>query len=356
MPDAPAPEYKVYRSRKRLLDRFRPREALGDFTRRRRRDQGPEEPGRRTRRPITWKRALKWVALAVLFWLTLSLVLFVISAQVEKGLSSSTKNSLSGGGSLLTGSNILVLGSDARPPGSKEPGADPGGPSRSDSIMLLHAGFGSVRKLSILRDSYAQIPGHGAQKINAAYAIGGPALTVQTVEQFLGNGVKINHVVEVSFQDFPKLIDALGGIDVSLKGCIRSNSFDGRVFKLRKGDHHLNGRQALSYARVRENFCAPNEDDRQRAARQQEVLSQMRSKALSPGTFFRLPWVAWEAPRTVRTDLGGVGLLGMFSDLMTGGGGSQTHVLQPSAPGPAGSLIISAEEKRRAVQQLLGSG
>jgi LCP family protein required for cell wall assembly len=355
MPDDPAPEYKVYRSRKRLLDRLRPRDTLRDLTRRRRAEPGPDEPGR-PRRRVTPKRVLKWVALAVLFWLTLSLLLFVISAQLEKGVSSNTENALSGGGSLLTGSNILVLGSDARPPGSKEPGANPGGPSRSDSMMLLHVGFGTVRKLSILRDSYAQIPGHGAQKINAAYAIGGPALTVQTVEQFLGNGLKVNHVVEVSFDDFPKLIDALGGIDVSLKRCIRSNSFDGRVFRLRKGDHHLDGRQALAYARVRENFCSPNEDDRQRAARQQEVLTKMRSKALSPSTFFRLPWVAWEAPRTVRTDLGGFGLLGMFTDLMTGGGGGNAHVLQPSGNGPGGSLLISADAKRRGVEQLLGNG
>jgi LCP family protein required for cell wall assembly len=255
---------------------------------------------------------------------------------------------------MLTGSNILVLGSDARPKGSHEPGADPGGPSRSDSIMLLHVGFGSVRKLSILRDSLADIPGHGVQRINAAYAFGGPALAVDTVERFLGHGIEVNHVMEVSFEDFPKLIDSLGGIDVTLKRCIRSNSFGGRVFKLRKGEHHLNGRQALAFARVRENFCSPNEDDRQRAARQQVVLSQMRSKALSPSTFFRLPWVSWEAPRTVRTDIGGFGLLGMFGDLVTGGGESSTHVLTPDSISPSGGLIVTEDSRRKAVDYLLG--
>src|SRR5256885_2152644 len=122
----------------------------------------------------------------------------------------SAKQALSRGGSLLTGSTVLILGSDQRPKGSKEPGAHQG-PSRSDSILLLHLGFGSVRKLSVLRDSYAPIPGHPAQKINAAYALGGPALAIKTVEAFLGNGLQVNHVMEVSFTDFPKLIDALGG-------------------------------------------------------------------------------------------------------------------------------------------------
>ncbi|HEX8854939.1 MAG TPA: LCP family protein [Thermoleophilaceae bacterium] len=354
MPDAPVPEYKVYRSRRRLFDRLRSSDALRNFRRRERGEPGPEAPPRE-RRPITPKRVLKWVALAVLFWLALSLVLFVISAQIEKGVSTNAKDALSGGGSLLTGSNVLVLGSDARPPGSKEPGANPGGPSRSDSIMLLHVGFGTVRKLSILRDSQAQIPGHGVAKINAAYAIGGPALAIKTVEGFLGNGLRVNHVLEVNFQNFPKLIDALGGIDVNLKRCIRSNSFDGKTFRLRKGEHHLSGDEALRYARIRENFCAPREDDRARAARQQEVLSQMRSKALSPGTFFRLPWVSWEAPRTVRTDLGGPGLIALFTDLTTGGGG-KTDVLPFTQVNPDGSLLVSQEDRRRAVEKLQGSG
>ncbi|MBX5469749.1 MAG: LCP family protein [Thermoleophilaceae bacterium] len=348
MPDAPAPEYKVYRSRRRLLGDLRPGDALRSL--RREREREPDAPRRRP----TPRRVLKWAVLAVVFWVALSVALFLISATLEQGVSSSAEEALSHGGSMLTGSTILVLGSDARPKGSHEPGANPGGPSRSDSIMLLHVGLGSVRKLSILRDSYAEIPGHGAQKINAAYALGGPALAIRTVEGFMGNGLHIDHVMEVSFEDFPRLIDALGGIDVKLKRCIRSNSFDGRVFRLRRGEHHLNGRQALAFARVRENFCAPNEDDRQRAARQQQVLSAMRSRALSPSTFVRLPWVAWEAPRTVRTDIGGFGLLGMFGDLVTGGGGSAAHVLEPIANGPNGSLLISQEERRRGVEYLLG--
>jgi LCP family protein required for cell wall assembly len=345
------PEYKVYRSRRGLRERLRPRDQasqLRDAARRRIRDDDGEPGERRPRGPL-WRRIVKWVALAVGAWLLLSLVLFMISAQVQEGVSDETEAALSGGGSLLTGSTILVLGSDARPAGSLEPGA--GGPSRADSIMLLHVGFGTVRRLSILRDSYAPIPGHDDQKINAAYAFGGPALTIETVEQFLGNGLDVNHVVEVNFDDFPDFIDALGGIDVELKRCVRSPAFSGRRLRLSAGEHHLNGERALQFARVRKNECAPAEDDRQRAARQQQVMSAIRSRILSPSTFVRLPWVSWHAPRTLRTDLKGPGLLALFADMMSGGAG-KTRILKPSGAGPAGSLTISEEEKARAVREL----
>lgn len=353
-PGAPPPEYKVYRSRPGLFDRMRsPGEAWDRL--RRNRQLKRRLPGQPQRGKAYWvKRVVKWVVLAAVAWVLLSVVLFFISAQVNKGLPTSAEQALSGSGNLLSGSTVLVIGSDQRPAGEHEPGAS--GPSRSDTLMLLRASFGSVRRLSIPRDSYAAIPGHGSQKINAAYAFGGAGLTVKTVENFLGGGIRINHVVEVSFQDFPKLIDALGGIDVTLKRCIRSgNVFEntGRRLVLSKGAHHLNGTQALEFSRVRENLCAPNETDIQRAERQQLVLQQMRAKALSIGTFFRLPWVAWDAPKAVRTDMGGLSLGTLITDLVTGGSGT-THVLQPSGIGPGTSLIISPAEKQSAVRDFLG--
>jgi LCP family protein required for cell wall assembly len=352
-PGPPPPEYKVYKSRPGLLDRLRSPSDAWDRLRRNRqlRRRLPGEP---ERGKAFWiKRTLKWIAIAAVAWVLLSIVLFFVSAQLEKGLPKSAAGSLSGGGSLASGSTILVLGSDQRPPGEHEPGA--GGPSRSDSIMLLRASFGSVRRLSIPRDSYAAIPGHGSQKINAAYAIGGPGLAVKTVENFLGGGVTINHLVLVSFQDFPRLIDALGGIDVTLERCVVSgNVFEtGGRLRLSRGTHHLDGQQALEFSRVRENRCAPNETDIQRAERQQLVLQRIRAKALSPTTFFRLPWVAWDAPRTIRTDLGGPGMSMLFGDIITGGSGT-THVLKPSGIGPGTSLIISPAEKQAAVKEFLG--
>jgi LCP family protein required for cell wall assembly len=342
---AEKPEYTLYRSRKGLLSKLKRNEpgGLADL----RRERRPTEP-RRTRKPISVGRVVKWVALAVIAWIALAFVIFLVSAQLADHSSDTADAALSSGGSLLTGSNILVLGSDARPPNSKEPGA--GGPARSDSIMLMHVGFGSVRKVSILRDSQADIPGHGVQKINAAYALGGAGLAIQTIEQFLGNGIKINHLVEINFENFPKLIDALGGVTVHLNKCIHSNSFDGKVLILHKGDQHLTGHQALQFSRVRENKCAPNEDDRQRAARQQQVLSAMRKSLLSPHAFLRLPLIAWEAPRTVRSDMHGPGLTQLFGDLATGGGGKTKVLLPYGANGT--ELLVSDAAKRRAVDYL----
>ncbi|MEA2472841.1 MAG: hypothetical protein QOE06_756 [Thermoleophilaceae bacterium] len=346
------PEYKVYRARRSPLDRLRSERPgdgpLGRLGRRRGRT-----PGAPSERPA-WRRVLRYVVLGVVAWLLFSFVLFMVSAQTQNGVSDRTKNALSGGGSLLTGSNVLVLGSDQRPKGTKEPGAA-GASSRADSIILLHVGLGSVRKLSILRDSFANIPGHGAGRINAAYAYGGAALQIRTVEDFMGNGLKINHVLEVDFSNFPKLIDALGGVDVTLDNCLKSDKFGGKSVKLSKGDHHLSGREALRFARVRKNHCAPNEDDRQRAARQQKVLGGMRSRLVSPlhwpSTFVRAPWIAWQAPRALRTDMKGPGLLTLFTDLLTGGSGA-TRVLKFDAVNGDGSLRVTRAERARAVRTL----
>jgi LCP family protein required for cell wall assembly len=224
----------------------------------------------------------------------------------------------------------------------------------------MHVGFGSVRKLSILRDTQADIPGHDTQKINAAYALGGAPLTIKTVEKFLGNGLKINHVILVSFTNFPDLIDALGGVDVHLKKCISSNSFSGQRVRLHRGDRHLSGQQALNFARVRKNRCAPNEDDRARAARQQQVIAAMRDRVVSPlhwpSTFFRGPFIAWQAPQAIRSDMHGPGLAALFTDLLTGGSG-KTKVLKPDRAQPFnsdGSINVTESQRADAVDYLLG--
>ncbi len=316
----------------------------------RRRDREPGEP----REGVSLGRILKWVAVAIVAWLLFSLVLFLVSAQVEHGVSDNTKQALAGGGSLFTGSNILVLGSDQR--GGDSIDKSQQGPGRADSIMVVHTAFGSVRKLSIPRDSYADIPGHTAQKINAAYALGGPSLTIETVEQYLGNGLKINHIIEVDFKDFPKLIDALGGVTVNNKTKICSPPFDNfwKGFRLPKGKQHLDGTTALGYSRVRKNPCAPAENDLDRAARQQEVLNGIRHQLTSPTTFFRLPLVSWRAPKALRSDMHGPGLLALFTDLATSGSGD-TMVLDPSclSCGPGSSLEVSEGTRREAVRKLL---
>ncbi|MBV8733280.1 MAG: LCP family protein, partial [Solirubrobacterales bacterium] len=197
-----APPYRVYRGRRRILNALlgpgeehelpaetRPRRTRPPWRRR-------EGARVRPRKKLTPGRVLKYLALAVVGWLLLSVVLFIISAQTQQvPLPSSASAALTPGGNMLTSANtILILGTDQRPrtgPGSKEPGANYNvAGSHSDTIMLWRVGGGVSRRLSIPRDTVAQIPGHGVGKINAGFAIGGPALAIKTVEHF--TGIKIN--------------------------------------------------------------------------------------------------------------------------------------------------------------------
>jgi LCP family protein required for cell wall assembly len=343
------PDYKVYRARKRPLQRGADLDALKRrLSRVRKEEPGPE----RERKRITPGRVLKWLAFAVLGWILLSVVLFLVSAQLQEGISDEAERALSSEGNLLTGSTILVLGSDARTGESIDESQT--GPSRADTIMLVHAALGSVRKLSIPRDIEVEIPGHGTNKINAAYALGGPALTIETVESFLGNGLQISHLVEVDFEDFPELIDALGGITVQNKSRICSPPFDNfwKGITFRKGELDLNGRRALGYARVRKNPCAPSEDDRARAARQQEVLRAIGDSATSPTAFFRLPLISWRAPKALKTDMRGPALMALFADMATGNS-EETDVLEAGCCINGSNLFVSDGAKRDAVDKLL---
>lgn len=333
---------------------------------------GPDEPGRRRlprvplprrRRglphgPLTPGRVVKWLVLAAVAWLGLSLVLFLISAQIQQG-DLSGKVALGGAGFPLTSPNtVLVLGSDTRPKGSKEPGAETSGTGRSDSILLMRVGGGKNARLSIPRDTIVDIPGHGRNKINAAYAFGGAALATQTIENYLG--LKVNHLIEVNFDNFPDLIDAMGGITYD-GGCVVSKinggyKNGGYTLRLKKGKTHINGKQALALARTRKNECNPAENDLTRARRQQKILSAMKSRLLSPGAFIRMPWIAWNTPKALRSDMSGPTLLGLFGALATSGSPSP-RVLKPdgaeTAPDGGAGLHVSDAEKQREVRRFL---
>jgi LCP family protein required for cell wall assembly len=366
------PPYTIYRSRPRLLkprdpeglDALRPPdERPGEPKPRRRPWPFRRRPRRRPgeRRRITVGRVVAYLAAAVGAWLLISLILFMISAQVEsQKIDDAAQAKLSGGGFTLTSPNtILVLGSDARTRETAEPGASTiGDPSRSDSILLLRAGGGANAQLSILRDTVVDVPGHGQNKINAAYALGGAALAIDTVEQYLG--VEINHLVEVNFENFPELVDALGGVTYT-GACVHSKingGFEngGYTLRLGAGEHELNGRQALALARTRKNLCRPQEDDRARVRRQQKIMNAIKDKATSFETFVRLPWVSWAAPKAVRSDMSGPSLLGLIGAEIIGGE-SERQVLRPSGfttlPDGGQGLTVDEATKERAVERFL---
>ncbi|UOY00216.1 LCP family protein [Blastococcus sp. PRF04-17] len=168
---------------------------------------------------------------------------------------------------------FLLVGSDSRE--STPDGANPG--ARSDAIMI--ARFSADRQhaqlISIPRDSWVDIPGHGMNKINASYAFGGPSLLIQTVEQL--TQVRIDHYVAIDFEGLIQVTDDLGGVDVMVA---ETTSHGGHTF--RAGSNHLNGEQVRWYLAERKTLPGGDFD---RVKRQQQYLKSMFGKLFSTDTF-----------------------------------------------------------------------
>jgi LCP family protein required for cell wall assembly len=268
-------------------------------------------PRRKRRR---WGR---WFALALgvfLLWLTAWILASYFSFRdgvkaAEHRLPKGVRAQLtSQDGLLLTHSTtILLLGTDHSD--LKARAAD----QHSDSIMLVRTdpSHHRISYLSILRDLWVPIPGHGTAKINAAYQLGGPELAVATIKRL--TGLQINHVVLVDFGQFKDLIDELGGITIDVKKPILSDKFDcpytaakcatWKGWRFAKGTQHMNGQRALIYSRVRVNQLDPGESDATRAERQQQVLQAIAGKLASVNTFLGLPFDGDKLLKPVATDL-----------------------------------------------------
>ncbi|MEV5204533.1 LCP family protein [Streptomyces sp. NPDC053720] len=190
------------------------------------------------------------------------------------------------------GMNLLLVGTDGRDrisPEEKKKYRLGGAPCHcTDTIMLVHLSADRERAsiVSLPRDSYAEVPGHtdrntGVQhsahpvKLNAAYAEGGPNLTVRTVEHM--TGVKIDHYLEVDFTSFMKTVDTLGGVKICTTRPLK-DSYTG--LDLAPGTHELNGGQALQYVRSRHIDGAA---DLGRMQRQQKFLASLIEQATSSG-------------------------------------------------------------------------
>ncbi|MFJ3385489.1 MULTISPECIES: LCP family protein [unclassified Curtobacterium] len=169
--------------------------------------------------------------------------------------------------------NVLLIGSDARK-GADEPDGAAGG--RSDTLMLAHvpADRDGVYLMSIMRDSWVDVPEHGSAKINAAYSWGGVPLTVQTVEQLLD--VRIDHVVEIDMRGFGAMTNALGGVTVQSR-----QTFTARGHHFTAGANHLDGDAALAFVRERSAFP---DADHTRVRNQQAFMRGVVDGVLSRGT------------------------------------------------------------------------
>jgi polyisoprenyl-teichoic acid--peptidoglycan teichoic acid transferase len=181
------------------------------------------------------------------------------------------------------GEGVVLLGSDAR--------ADE--VSRSDTIVVTKAGGGM---LAVPRDTLVGIPGVGKDKINAAYADGGPELTAETLEGL--TGLRINDYVVVNFGGVEEIVDAMGGITLEVDNPIRVG-IDGRRVSIPAGTQELNGLEALAFVRYRGGPTA----DIGRIGRQQKFLRELAQQSTSPANLPRLPATAAATWRNIDTNM-----------------------------------------------------
>jgi LCP family protein required for cell wall assembly len=189
--------------------------------------------------------------------------------------------------------NLLVLGSDRRPD-------EDATAARSDTIILVHIDPDNdyLSMLSLPRDLRVNVPGYGFNKLNYAYHAGGPALTIQTIEQL--TGVDINHYVEVSFDAFKDITDSLGGVYVDVDQRYYNDNPEFELIKLAPGYQLLHGEDALDFVRYRHDLNL----DFGRMERQQIFLSAMREQAMGWDLPIKLPKVVSALFDNLATDLG----------------------------------------------------
>jgi LCP family protein required for cell wall assembly len=183
---------------------------------------------------------------------------------------------------------ILVVGSDSREGLDDLSNFGAVGGARADVVMLvkIDGDSSTTQMLSVPRDLWVEIPGHGNDKINAAYAFGGPSLMVETVKANLG--IAVNHYMEIDFVGFQGMIDELGGITIDFPYPARDAKSG---LDVDAGTQRLDGDMALAYARSRSyqelqngQWVSVDADDIGRTARQREVIRAMMAEIKSPST------------------------------------------------------------------------
>ncbi|WP_228389362.1 LCP family protein [Cumulibacter manganitolerans] len=220
----------------------------------------------------------------VLAWLLAALLLALVGFAAYLDLSMTRQDVLadySGRPAGTPGTTWLMVGSDSRADltdqQKTELATGDANGKRTDTIMLLHVPDSNAAPtlISLPRDTLVDIPGHGQQKLNAAFAYGGGPLLARTVEGL--TGMRIDRYAEIGFGGFAGVVDSIGGVDM----CIDEPMKDPKAgLDLQAGCQTLNGAQALGYVRTRASANA----DLDRIERQRTFLSALLAKASSPGT------------------------------------------------------------------------
>lgn len=265
--------------------------------------QAPEAEAARPRRLRRWWRLLAWgipILVLVAGGLGLGLYLYTLGHVTvgtgEAGHHRQPPKAFGWPLRLNDRVNVLIIGIDVTL-GDKRQVLNV---SRSDSLILTS--FDPERRrmyaVSIPRDTRVEIPGHGTDKINAAYAYGGPRLTTRTVEKFLG--VKIDFYVKLGPQSFMNLIDAVGGVDIDVEKDMKyTDTWAGYTIDLKKGFQHLNGQQATGYIRFRHDALG----DIGRVERQRKVMQTLLHKMKQPSTVLAAPKLLEAFSENTQTDL-----------------------------------------------------
>ena len=223
---------------------------------------------------------------------------------------------------------ILIVGSDVRT-GGGSPTDDPG---RSDTAMLvrLDPETDQIAMLSIPRDLYVEIPGYGSDKFNAAYSYGGTELTLATIKSM--TGLDVNHVVNIDFQGFADVIDAIGCVYADVdRHYFNDNStvpFEEQyaTIDIEAGYQKLCGYDALDYARYRH-----TDSDLVRAARQQDLMGEVRNRLTLGEVWKRRDELLSAFTENTKSDIGeGDQIIQLLSLLFDSRGAAVTEVSFPS--------------------------
>jgi LCP family protein required for cell wall assembly len=322
-------------------------------------DQAPGRP-----RP-DWRRRVKWTAITVAGVLVVTSVATYFWADSklnrEVDLSKVIDRPETG-----EGTNYLIVGSDSRAGLSAEDkkklhtGSAEG--KRTDSMMILHVGDNGDTLISLPRDSDVEIPSYVGSssgkeykgtgrhtKLNAAYAEDGPTLLVRTVEY--NTGLHIDHYVEIGFGGFAKIVDAVGGVEMTLDKGFK-DKWSGADFKA--GKQTLNGEQALAFVRTRHAFAA---SDLQRTKNQQKFLSALAHEVATPATVLN-PFKLYPTMGAgldsliVDKDMGLWDLASMFWAMKGVSGGDGTSMNMPVSGSTGGNLVWDKAKVKTLVNEL----
>ncbi len=319
---------------------------------------GPIRAGTtRWRRWLRPKRIFAIIAAVIVVLLLFSVgTYFYLNSQLNKSniLVSYPGRPLPG-----SGTNWLITGSDSRQGLTRaqeralSTGVNISG-QRTDTIMILHlpAGGGRPVLISIPRDSYVSIPGHGMSKINAAFTFGGPKLLAETVQN--ATGLYINHYMGIGFGGFVRVVNAVGGVRMCLATPLHEASSG---VNLKKGCQTLNGGQALAYVRDRHSF---NTQDLQREQDQRLFLKALLTKMTSTGVmlnpFAAIP-AASDTASTLTVDQGAslYGLVGV-ARAMRNPITTTVPIATATAITPAGESVLWNSAKAKELFTALRTG